>query len=61
MDLNLKGKKALIAGGSKGIGRGCGEVLASEGCSLMLAARDRPALLGVKDSIVTIDGGFVSV
>ena len=39
MDLQLNGKTALITGGSKGIGRGVAEVLASEGCNLHLAAR----------------------
>ncbi len=44
MDLNLKGKSALITGGSKGIGRAVADVLAAEGCDLHLAARDGAAL-----------------
>ncbi|MBW1849015.1 MAG: SDR family NAD(P)-dependent oxidoreductase, partial [Deltaproteobacteria bacterium] len=51
MDLQLKGKKVLITGGSKGIGRSCAEILASEGCLLHLAARGKGALLGAKEAI----------
>jgi NAD(P)-dependent dehydrogenase (short-subunit alcohol dehydrogenase family) len=40
MDLNLNGKRALVTGGSKGIGRACAEVLAAEGCTVLLAARN---------------------
>ena len=40
MDLNLKGKRALVTGGSKGIGRACAEVLAAEGCHVLIAARN---------------------
>ena len=31
MELGLRGKKAVVTGGSKGIGRACAEVLAEEG------------------------------
>ncbi len=44
MDLKLKGKRALVTGGSKGIGRACAQVLAEEGCAVMIASRDAAAL-----------------
>ena len=40
MDLKLAGKTALITGGSKGIGRATGDVLAGEGCKVILVARE---------------------
>src|SRR3970282_772591 len=43
MELNLKGKRALVTGGSKGIGWACACALADEGCEVMIAARNPPA------------------
>jgi len=51
MELNLEGKKALITGGSKGIGFACAEILAREGCSLHLAARSEDDLQKVKTEL----------
>jgi NAD(P)-dependent dehydrogenase (short-subunit alcohol dehydrogenase family) len=42
MELNLKGKRALVTGASKGIGKACAAVLAEEGCEVLIAARNPP-------------------
>jgi len=39
VDLNLKGKRVLVTGASKGIGRACAELLAQEGCTVLGASR----------------------
>jgi len=44
MDLRIAGQRALITGGSKGIGQAAASVLADEGCQLVLVAREERAL-----------------
>jgi NAD(P)-dependent dehydrogenase (short-subunit alcohol dehydrogenase family) len=44
MDLNLRGKTALVTGASKGIGLASAEALAQEGCNVHLAARSEDVL-----------------
>jgi len=44
MDLNLKGRTALITGASRGIGESIAQTLAAEGVNLKLAATDQAKL-----------------
>ena len=56
MDLNLKGKTALVTGASRGIGAAIACELAREGVAVCLAARDREKLDEVAASIGAISG-----
>lgn len=52
MDLKLTGKTALITGGSKGIGRAAADVLAGEGCNLVLVARSAGMLEAARAEVI---------
>ena len=51
MDLGLRGKVALVAASSKGLGRAIAEELAAEGAHLVICARGREALEEAAESI----------
>ena len=51
MDLGLKGKVALVAAASRGLGRAVAEELAAEGASLVLCARGADSLAAARDHI----------
>jgi 3-oxoacyl-[acyl-carrier protein] reductase len=44
MDLELKGKVAIVGGASKGLGRACAQALAEEGCALTICSRSQADL-----------------
>jgi NAD(P)-dependent dehydrogenase (short-subunit alcohol dehydrogenase family) len=51
MDLQLSGKRAIVTGGSKGIGKAVAWTLAAEGCDVAVAARTASALEEAADEI----------
>ncbi len=59
MDLQLRGRRALVTGGSKGIGLAVGEVLVAEGCNIILAARDGERLAKAAQTLRSNGGGSV--
>jgi NAD(P)-dependent dehydrogenase (short-subunit alcohol dehydrogenase family) len=56
MDLQLSGKKAIVTGGSKGIGRETTRILAEEGCDVAITARDKTRLEEVAKKIAADTG-----
>jgi 3-oxoacyl-[acyl-carrier protein] reductase len=44
MDLGLHGKKAIVTGGTRGIGRAIASLLAAEGCDVAICARHKEAV-----------------
>jgi 3-oxoacyl-[acyl-carrier protein] reductase len=44
MDLGLKGKRALVMGASKGLGRSIADALAAEGAAVTVSGRDQASL-----------------
>lgn len=57
MDLELAGKRALISGGSRGIGRSIALALAAEGCRVAVAARGQEGLDAVAPELAAAGGG----
>jgi 3-oxoacyl-[acyl-carrier protein] reductase len=59
MDLELKGKVAIVGGGSKGLGRACADVLAQEGMKVAICSRSKTDLDGAAKEIQSASGGEV--
>ena len=57
MDLGLRGKVALVAGSSRGLGRAVAEELAREGCALVLCSRDEDTIGSAAREISSDTGG----
>lgn len=58
MDLGLKDKVAIVAGGSRGIGKAIAVSLAQEGCRLVVCARGEEAL---KETVAGLEAQGVGV
>ncbi|MGO9515711.1 MAG: SDR family NAD(P)-dependent oxidoreductase [Candidatus Korobacteraceae bacterium] len=43
-ELRLRGKVAVVTGGSRGIGQAIARVLAAEGCAVVITGRDKSTL-----------------
>ena len=65
MDLGLSGKKALITGATRGIGRAIANLLADEGVDLAICARNQDevdsAIAELRGKGVTVVGAAVDV
>ncbi len=65
MDLHLKGRNAVVLGGTRGIGRAIADTLAGEGANVAVCARNadqvKDAVAALKDKGVRATGGSVDI
>jgi 3-oxoacyl-[acyl-carrier protein] reductase len=59
MDLGIEGRRAIVSGASKGLGRACAHSLAREGVSLAIVARTEAELAKTADEIRRSTGARV--
>ena len=56
MDLELTNKRAIVTGGSRGIGLAVARALAAEGCDVALVARGKVALEAAREGVSAASG-----
>lgn len=61
MDLGLDGKRAVVIGGSSGLGFGVCERLAAEGAELVIFARDLERLQKARERLLVIPGAKIDI
>ncbi len=61
MELNLRGRKAVVTGASEGIGLAIARQLGAEGCDLRIAARSEAKLEAAKKEIEAAHGVAVEI
>ena len=54
MDLGIRGRVAMVAAGSKGLGRAAALALASEGCAVSVCGRSEDTLAAVKAELAAL-------
>ncbi|MEM8839134.1 MAG: SDR family oxidoreductase [Pseudomonadota bacterium] len=59
MDLGLKVRKAIFCASSKGLGRGCADALAAEGCEVVINGRTLSVLEKTAEEIVKSTGATI--
>ena len=60
MDLGIRGKRALVAGGSAGMGKACANALALAGVEIVISARSRDRLEATAAEISAATGSLVT-
>src|SRR5262245_44786329 len=60
MDLGLRGRRALVMGASRGLGRACAEALAHDGVAVTIIARDAGRLANAAAEIGAASGTVVT-
>jgi 3-oxoacyl-[acyl-carrier protein] reductase len=60
MDLQLKGLKAIVTGGTKGIGLAIARTLAAEGAEVAICARDQAAVESAANALAELSGARAS-